>query len=173
MTRYLLIVFVFILIFGCKKNQQVKTESNIARIDSTSIKIDDINKLNYVDFVLDSKSKNKISEWIMYDDLNEKIEELKKADLSYFKSDKEVVETLIEEFTTTIPENINTDDVNARALIVQNMYLKLNGTINLSTSEKEEIVIAIKDLLESFSNLNYQINKKFERDSQNIVKPES
>ncbi len=82
-----------------------------------------------------------------------------------------MVETLIKEFEETIPEEIKTDAVNARVLVVQNMYYKLNSTVNLSTSTKEELKKDITDMLEAFSNLNFQINKKFERDSQNTIKP--
>jgi len=75
------------------------------------------------------------------------------------------------ELVETTPENINTDGIKARLLVLQNMYLKLSSSANLSTSTKKELKKDIKDLLEAFSNLNYQINKKFEKDAQRIIKP--
>ncbi len=167
----LIIVFIACLLISCgnEKTQQVLAVTK--KQDSFLIKKEDLNELNYTDFVLDQNSKRKISRWMKYDELEEKINELKNADFSYFRSDKEVVETLIKEFAKTIPEEINTDVVNARVLIVQNMYYKLNSEINLSTSTKAELKKAIADMLEAFSNLNFQINKKFEKESQNIIKP--
>ena len=53
------------------------------------------------------------------------------------------------------------------------MYYKLNSTINLMTSTKSELKKSIIDLLEAYSNLNFQINKKFEKDSQNINSSQS
>ncbi len=167
----LITVFIVCLLISCGNNKKQQVEVITKKQDTSIIEKEDLSQLNYTDFVLDKNSRAKISDWIKYDELEEKINELKKADLSYFKSDKKVVETLIKELEETIPESINTDDINARVLVVQNMYYKLNDTINLSTSTKSELKNAITDLLEAFSNLNFQINKKFEKDSQNIIKP--
>ena len=165
-------VFIVCLLVSCGNKQQ-QSEVITHEKDVFKIKKTDLETLNYIDFDLDSKSKRKIPDWIKYDELLEKISELKNADLSYFKSDKKVVEALVLELATTVPEVINTDAINARILIVQNMYFKLNSTINLSTSTRDEIIKDMKDLFEAFSNLNYQINKKFERDTRNIFKPQS
>lgn len=167
----LIIVFIACLLISCGKDKTQQVLTVTKKQDSFTIKKEDLNILDYTDFVLDQNSKRNISGWIKYDELEEKINELKNADVSYFKSDKEVVETLIKEFAETIPEEINTDAINARVLIVQNMYYKLNSGINLPTSTKAELKNSITDMLEAYSNLNFQINKKFEKDSQNIIKP--
>ena len=169
--RKLIAVFIVCLLISCGNKKKQQLDENTEKHNTSIIQVEDLNSLNYTDFVLDKQSRNKISDWIKYEELEEKINELKEADLSYFKSDKEVVETLIKEFEETIPEEIKTDAVNARVLVVQNMYYKLNSTVNLSTSTKEELKKDITDMLEAFSNLNFQINKKFERDSQNTIKP--
>ena len=41
----------------------------------------------------------------------------------------------------------------------------------LSSAKKEDLLLAITDVLISHSNLVFQINKKFEKESQNIEKP--
>ena len=167
----LIAVFIVCLLISCGNKKTQQLDENTKKQTTYIIQKEDLDNLNYIDYILDKKYRAKLSNWIKYDELEEKINELKNAEFSYFKSDKEVVETLIREFGETIPENIDTDAVNARILVVQNMYYKLNSTINLSTSTKDEFEKDITDLLEAFSNLNFQINKKFERDSQNIVKP--
>lgn len=164
-------VFIACFLIGCAKNKDQQPEVDVVKQDISKIEKTDLNNLDYIEYILDETVKTNISGWLKYDELLEKINELKNADLGYFKSDKEVVETLVEELATTIPENINTDAINARVLVVQNMYYKLNSTVNLSTSNKSELKKSIVDLFEAFSNLNFQINKKFERDSRNLIKP--
>jgi len=170
MSKLVTVLIVFLLISCGNDKSQKEVEIN-SKGEVYTIKKEDLNKLDFIDFILDRKSKNKIEDWIKYNELEEKINELKKADLSYFKSDKKVVKTLMMELVETIPENINTDDIKARLLVLQNMYLKLSSSASLSTSTKKELKKDIKDLLEAFSNLNYQINKKFEKDAQRIIKP--
>lgn len=170
MSRFITF-FIVCLLISCGNDKASEISISKTKQNKSIIKKKDLKNLDYIEFSLDQKSKQNISDWLKYIELEEKINELKKADLSYFRSDKEVVETLIEEFGATIPENINTDAVKARVLTVQNMYYKLNSIINLSRSTKTEIKTAITDLFEAFSNLNFQINKKFEKDSQDIDKP--
>jgi len=170
MSKLVTVLIVFLLISCGNDKSQKEVEMN-NKDEVSAIKKEDLSKLDFIDFILDRKSKNKIEDWIKYNELEEKINELKEADLSYFKSDKKVVKTLVMELVETTPENINTDGIKARLLVLQNMYLKLSSSANLSTSTKKELKKDIKDLLEAFSNLNYQINKKFEKDAQRIIKP--
>ena len=159
-------------LLSCKNNKADQSNIKLVVQDSTSITKADIEQLNYTEFILDTDSDKKIVGWLKYREMADRINELKNADLSFFKSDKKIVETLITEFEDTCPEDISNEAIHARILIVETMYLKLNNTVNMTTSSKSDIKKSITDLLEAFSNLNYQINKKFERDSQNIEKPE-
>lgn len=170
----LLYVFLVLVVLGCG-DKQPKQEQDISlketQKDSTLLEPKDLKNLSFTDYVLDRKVKNKLSGWTKYNEVNDIANEVKKADLNYFKSDKKIVETTIKELMETVPEAVDTDAVKARILAVQNMYLRLNNVVNLNTSSKAEIKKAITDFLEAFSNLNFQINKKFERDAQNIIKP--
>ena len=159
-------------LLSCKNNKADQSNINLVVQDSTSITKADIEKLNYTEFILDTDSDKGMVGWLKYREMADKINEIKNGDFSYFKGDKKIVETLITEFEDTFPEDILDEAIQARILIVKTMYLKLNNTVNMTTSSKSNIKKSISDLLEAFSNLNYQINKKFERDSQNIVKPE-
>lgn len=166
-------IIILCLLISCKNDKSQQTEIDVVKQEFSKIEKEDLNNIDFIEYILDENAKRKISNWLKYDELQAKINEVKNADLSYFKSDKEVVETLIVEFATTIPEVIDNDAINARILIVQTMYYKLNSTINLSTSTKSELKKSITDLLEAFSNLNFQINKKFEKESQNITSSQS
>lgn len=169
MSRIILLVLVCIF-WGCKKNMTEQPENKEIKKDSMVVSKIDVQTINFTEFVLDPQYEKKLN-WLKYYEMESRMEELKNGDLSYFKTDKKIVETLMDEFTNTLPLHLNEESIQARILIVKTMYLKLNNIINMSTSTKDEIEEAIKDLLESFSNLNYQINKKFERDSQNVTKP--
>ena len=168
-------VIFFIMIcagYSCADNKSESSKSDLVSQDTLKISKTDIEKLNFTEFILDPASDKKLAGWLKYRELEDRINELKNADLSFFKGDKKIVETLIQEFISTVPSNIDEESIRARILIVETMYLKLNNKVNLTTSTKSDIQKSITDLLEAFSNLNYQINKKFERDSQNIIKPQ-
>ncbi len=171
MSRIFLILFICIF-YSCKKNKTEQPEKTGSDKDSIVVTKGELQKLNYTEFVLDTESDKILLDWWKYRELENKINEIKNGDLSHFKSGKTIVETLIDEFTNTVPLEINEESIQARILVVKTMYLRLNNIINMSTSTKDEIKKAITDLLESFSNLTYQINKKFERDSQNAEKPQ-
>lgn len=168
-------VFFIIIIsafMGCVNNKAEQTSLNPVAQDTTFISKGDIEKLNFTEFVLDRDSDKKIVGWLKYREMTDRIAEIKNGDLNFFKGDKKLVETFIQEFTNTVPLNINDEAIQARILVFKTRYLKMYNVINMSTSSKADIEESIKELLKAFSNLNYQINKKFERDSQNILKPE-
>jgi len=169
MSRFYLIL-VICFFWSCKKNITEKPEKTEGNRDSMVVSKVEIQKMDFTEFVLDPQSEKQLN-WFKYYEMESKMDELRNGDLSHFKTDKEIVETLIDEFTNTLPLHLNDESIQARILTVRTMYLKLNNIINMSTSTEEDIKKAVKDLLESFSNLNYQINKKFERDSQNVTKP--
>ena len=170
MSRFFLVLFICIFC-SCKENSREQPDNIGSDQDSMVVSKVELQKLNFTEFVLDSQSEKNLN-WLKYKEMESKMDELKNGDLSQFKTDFKIVETLINEFTNTVPLNINEEAIQARVLIVKTMYFRLNNILNMPTSTKEEINKSITDLLESFSNLTYQINKKFERDSQNISKPE-
>ena len=169
MTRIILLLLLC-FIWSCKKNIPENTENSENLRDSAVVSKIEIPKFNITEFLLDPQSEKQLN-WLKYYEMETIIEELKKGDLSHFKTDTKIVETLVNEFTNTLPLHLNEESIQARILTVKTMYLKLNNVINMSTSTEKDISYAVKDLLEAFSNLNYQINKKFERDSQQISKP--
>lgn len=167
-------IFLLLLVcsfLSCKKDVTELPNKLESAKDSIVLSKVDIQKIDFTEFVLDQQSENQLN-WLKYYEMESKFNELKNGDLSHFKTDKKIVETLINEFTSTLPENLNEEAIKARVLIVKTMYLKLNNIINMSTSTEDEIKEAIKEFLKSFSNLNYQINKKFERESQHVAKPQ-
>lgn len=169
--KALLYITLFFCVFSCKetdKTQELEIEKEVI---SSKITKSDIANLKYAQFLLDSKTSNSQEFWQKYGELNDVVLRVNQADLSFFKENHEVLIAFIKDLKETIPEEINTPLINARLLALETQMLKLEGVVNLSNPEKKEVLLVVKDFLTAFSNLNLQINKKIEKESQNIVKP--
>ena len=91
--------------------------------------------------------------------------------MSYFKDNNEAITKLVKELKEKIPDTLNTPSVDARITSLETKIYKLESLYNLSTTSKDELSLLIKEFLESVSNLNLQMNKKLEKDSQIIETP--
>ena len=78
---------------------------------------------------------------------------------------------MLKELRKDIPDTLKTQSVLSRITIVENMLYKLDEAYKLNTTTKTELAASVKALLISYSNLNFQLNKKLEKDNQNIVRP--
>lgn len=167
--KLILSFFFFVCFFSCNENtnnmQQTEDNSTIA------ISKKDIQKLNYTDFVLDTKVNKITRKWEKYIELEGVIANLKQGNLSYFKDNQEILEALINDLKQTIPERLNSPSILSRLIALETKMYKLESVINLSNTTPEALIIPIKEVLVSFSNLNLQMNKKIERESQKIQKP--
>lgn len=161
--------FLIVFVFSCeKKNENVKqTEDNTPILVSKK----NIQKLNYTDFELDTKVKNNILSWEKYTELNGVILNLKQGNLSYFKGNHDILEALINELKETLPESLNSATIMSRLIALETKLYKLESVANLSNASTDTLLSSIKEVLVSFSNLNLQMNKKIERESQKIEKP--
>ena len=168
--RFLSFIILFCLI-SCKDSSNIVTIDNSQEFSNVLVNKSDIENLKYVEFLADSKVKKQISDWEKYNELDRLVLDVKDANLSFFKGNKEIVNTLCEEFKSTIPENMNTPQVFSRIMALETKILKLESVVNLSKVEKEKALETIKEFLVAFSNLNLQMNKKIEKESQNIQKP--
>lgn len=168
------IPFLFLLFFlSCNSkttNEAIIVEETVA-IDSSKITTKDIAKLEYTDFALSNLSKSKTINWQKFNELTDKIETLKTGDLSFFKDDKSILIGFLNDLKNEIPESLNTPAILVRLSVIETTFLKLEGLATLRSAKKEALLIVIKDVLVSYTNLVFQMNKKFEKESQNIEKP--
>ncbi|WP_338357836.1 hypothetical protein [Yeosuana marina] len=173
MKKYIIVTFcVSMFCFSCNKTQKdTTTEKTFQQPVSKSFSEKDISKLKYVEYTLDSKTKKAIENWIKYNDLKEIVQNVKKGDLSYFMDNNKAIKTFLTEFKKTIPDTLNTPSVMARITAFETKLYKLESVTNLQTTTKQELGSTIKEFLQSISNLNLQMNKKLEKDSQYIEKP--
>ena len=121
--------------------------------------------------VTDAKVQKVIGSWEKYTEFQKVILDVKVANLSFFRDNNEILTVLIDELKTTIPEMVNTPQVMARIIALETTLYKLESNVNLSNAKKETVISAVKEFLIAFSNLNLQMNKKLEKESQNIQKP--
>ena len=170
------ISFLVILFFiGCNNEASKINEANPIEettvIDSSKITSRDIAKLEYTEFALSNLTKSKTSNWQKFKELTDKIETLKTGDLSFFKDDKAILVGFLNDLKNEVPESLNTSAILVRLTVIETTFLKLEGLASLRSAKKEDLLVIIKDVLVSYTNLVFQMNKKFEKESQNIEKP--
>lgn len=132
---------------------------------------EDVKALKYTEFIADAKVEKAINGWAKYNELKSVILDIKSGNLLFFKSNKQIVATLNNELKSTIPEAIDSPLILSRVIAVETKLYKLEGVVNLSNPTKETILESVKELLVAFSNLNLQMNKQVEKESQRIQKP--
>ena len=169
--KILNILLAFCLLVSCE-NEQSKTNGNVENETQNSITKSDISDLSYNEFILDSKAESKIKDWETYFELDAIVLNVTQNDLTFFKGNSENLTAFINDLKASVPENLNVTSIHVRLTALETKMLKLEETINLSNASKNEILYNIQEFLISFSNLNFQINKKFEKESQNIQKPQ-
>lgn len=167
--RFLTFIFILTIFFSCKKTQDQSLVVNES-IDELLTEKDLLN-LDFIEFALDTKTEDKIENWEAYYELQDVIIAVKKADLDFFKDNEEGIKTLFTSLEENIPDSVNSPPTLARILALKTKLLKLESLSNLTTTSKQELSDTIKEFLESFSNLNFQMNKKIEKDNLKIIKP--
>jgi hypothetical protein len=161
MVRVLLVVS-FLVLVACDENAKSNERDNTVKSqDLTKINAKAIESLNYTDYALSEDAETIINQWEKYQELSIQINYLKKGDLSFFNSDKELLVDFIKELKDNIPESLQTRPISSRVTLVETFLLKLNDDLTLSNIKVEDKLESIKAVLESFSNLNFQINKNW------------
>lgn len=169
--KFLGIVWVLLFFVSCKKKQDDAALVVEKPVESQVIKVKDVAKIKYTDYILDSRAEDSIVNWMAYKQLDEVVNNLKKADLSFFKANEKNVKELVRNLKQTIPAEINNNAITARITALETQLLKLESLYNLSTTTKPELLENIRAFLVAFSNLNLQMNKKIEADNIIIERP--
>ena len=169
---YILSSLILFLNFSCNSNTE-SSKKTLQELNSENFKVlaKDIDNIKYTEFALSNLSENATENWLKFHELQEEIAILKKGELSFFKNDKTILESLITDLKNEIPKDLNTLSILVRLSVLETAIFKLEGISSLSNVNKEVILNAIKDVLVSNSNVILQMNKKLEKDSQNIEKP--
>lgn len=170
--KLLSILCLFIVLSSCKKSEENSAvDTDITKNNAQELTESDISKLDFIDFGLDEKTEVAIENWQEYFQLQDVVVNVKKGDLSFFNNNAEAIKTLLKDLKKNIPEPVNTPATLARLQVLETKIYKLESLSNLLTTTKDELNNTIKEFLVAVSNLNFQMNKKLEKDNQNIQKP--
>ena len=164
---------VFILMVSCTGEKSTSTVLD-TELEDQEVKITAkaIEDFDYTDYALSSNAEEQVANWEKYQELGIQISYLKKADLSFFNGDKKVIKKFIDEFTANIPSEFLTNPIVSRTVIIETAILKLNESLTIDNIGGRTKLSNVKDVLVAFSNLNYQINKKIERDIYDKISKE-
>ena len=167
-----LFIFSFLIIFSsCRNTQDPDSATLVDESTSEEITEKDLSNLNFIEFALDSKTEILVKDWKGYYDLQDVITNVKNGDLSFFNDDEDRIKILLEDLKSSIPSEVSSAATSARILALETKLYKLESLSNITTATKQELTNGIKEFLASFSNLNFQMNKKVEKDSREIIKP--
>jgi len=173
-TKFVLLCLCGVMVINCGEdtntNQVVDTTENTEQ--SAKITAKTIENIGYEDYALSSESESEVVTWERYHELATQISYLKKADFSFFNGDIELLKTFISEFKVQMPDQLRVNPILSRMAIVETELLKLNENLTLDNIKRNEKLLSIKALFVSFSNLNYQINEKFESEFYDKIQPE-
>jgi len=163
-----------ILSNSCKKEEGTVTaeSSQITNeVKDSKITNKDIEALDYIEYVLSERSEQSTRDWLKFQELRKHIDDLKKGDLSFFKEEKTIIQEFTTELESQIPESLNDASINARLVALKTTIYKLHDDATLNNHDKKLLLISIKETLIAQISLIFQINKKFEKDGQQIKKP--
>ena len=166
-------LIIMIVTVSCKNDTTVvnETTSDTADIQNDKLTKSDIESIEYTEYVLSDTAEKITESWSAFLELNRQIEFLKEADLSFFKDDKDILRSTLTDLKNEIPETLNQTAIEVRLLALETNIFKLEGIAILDKAKKTDLIESVKDVLLSHTNLIFQINRKLEKDAQNIQKP--
>ena len=162
----------FLVLINCGKN---KTENGSveAKNANQEVKITAraIDNFDYSDYALSNDAEVSVADWEKYQELAIQISYLKKADLSFFNGDNELLKKFLDALKISVPKDLKTNPVTSRITILETTILRLNDNLTLDNIPGKDKLDGIEEVIVAFSNLNYQINKKLERDKYSKIEP--
>lgn len=167
----LLFLLSIIIFLGCKSEPKVDPTATENQEKAYVITTEDIEKLNYTDYILSADSQQAVLDWQKFQDLQEHIDLLKNGNLTFFKVEKDIMEEFIMELKAEQPPTVTTPAIRSRMTVLETTLLRLQDLANLDNIKKKELMESIKELLVANVNLILQINKKFEKEAQQIQLP--
>ena len=123
--------------------------------------------INYSEINLESVYKIKlysnIEEWINYIELNEYVNQLNLSDYSTLIDNKQYLIRFFNGVKNTIPTEINKPEIKSRLTVIETDFLRFESILSNYESNEEEKIKMVKKINNSFSNLNFQIDKLTEK----------
>ena len=157
-----LLILISLAAFSCNE-AKIETLNKIS-----SEKNIDYTKLNFEE-VYSIKSTTMIEGWINYTELFSYIEEINSKNYSSIIDNKKYLIRFFNGLKNTIPELINKAEIKSRLTVIETDFLKFESIISNYTIDESEKINLVKKINNSFSNLNFQIDKIIEKQEVNPI----
>lgn len=145
------------MLISCKEivNEVETTDSLSSKsIDYSELNIESVYKINFY---------SKIDEWTNYLELSDYINQLNSNDYSTLIDNKKYLVRFFNGIKNTIPKDINKPEIKSRITVIETDFLKLESMLSNFEIDNETRIKIVKKINNSFSNLNFQIDKLLEK----------
>ena len=156
LKRLIKISIILISIISCKEVVVEELKSNLS---SKTINYSEIN----LESVYKIKLYSNIEEWINYIELNEYVNQLNLSDYSTLIDNKQYLIRFFNGVKNTIPTDINKPEIKSRLTVIETDFFRFESMLSNYESSEEEKIKMVKKINNSFSNLNFQIDKLTEK----------
>ena len=151
MKKISLFLSIVFFVLSCSENKiEVNQEEN---------KVDFFQK-QYQQKKYQLKNTSSVQEWLQYSQLSEYIKEINNEDFSMFIDNDIFLKKFFKEMSTSIPDDLNLSEITSRLSVVETDLWVFIDKLN-SLHEKKKLDDQIEKINISFSNLNFQIDKKY------------
>jgi len=156
LKRLIKISIILISIISCKEVvvEEIKNNLISKTINYSEINLESIYKI---------KLYSNIDEWINYMELNEYVNQLNLNDYSTLIDNKKYLIRFFNGIKNTIPIEINKPEIKSRLTVIETDFLRFESMLSNYESNEEEKIKMVKKINNSFSNLNFQIDKLTEK----------
>ena len=156
LKRLIKISIILISIVSCKEVVVEKVKNNLS---SKTINYSEIN----LESVYEIKLYSNIDEWINYGELDEYVNQLNLNDYSTLIDNKQYLIRFFNGIKNTIPTAINKPEIKSRLTVIETDFLRFESMLSNHESNEEAKIKMVKKINNSFSNLNFQIDKLTEK----------
>ena len=157
--------FIFALFISFTSCDEVTTGNVQKDIpNSTTINYSEIN----FESIYEVKYYSSIEQWINYFELNEFIEQLNSNDYSSLIDNKKFLLRFFRGIKFSIPDEINKSEIKSRITVIETDFMRFESMLSNYEVDNEIKMKMVKKIYNSFSNLNFQIDKLLEKQEINL-----
>ncbi len=157
--------FIFLLFVSFISCKEITT--NDVQKDNSNSKTKNYSQINF-ESIYDFKNNSSIVEWINYFELNEFIEQLNSNDYSSLIDNKKFLIRFFKRIKISIPDEINKPEIKSRLTVIETDIMRFESILSNYELENEIKIKMVKKINNSFSNLNFQIDKLLEKQEINL-----
>ena len=147
----------FVSFISCKEITTVEAQK-----DNSNSKTENYLEIKF-ESIYDVKYNSSIEEWINYFELNEFIGQLNSNDYSSLIDNKKFLVKFFKGIKFSIPDEINKPEIISRLTVIETDFMRFESMLSNYEIENEIKINMVKKINNSFSNLNFQIDKLLEK----------